>query len=42
VQLRDLYTVRFAKGHKPRARYRRVSQDELRQMEQAALGRNRG
>jgi dolichol-phosphate mannosyltransferase len=29
VQLRDLYQVRFAKGHKPRARYRRVSEAEL-------------
>ncbi len=42
VQLRDLYTVRFAKGHKPRARYRRVSRQELREMEQAVrFGRNR-
>ncbi len=40
VQLRDLYAVRFAKGHKPRARYRRVSQQELREMEQAMLGPN--
>jgi dolichol-phosphate mannosyltransferase len=29
VQLRDLYGVRFSRGHKPRARYRRVSLDEL-------------
>jgi dolichol-phosphate mannosyltransferase len=42
VQLRDLYAVRFAKGHKPRARYRRVSEQELREMEQTALGRNLG
>jgi dolichol-phosphate mannosyltransferase len=41
VQLRDLYTVRFAKGHKPRARYRRVSQQELRGMEQTWFARNR-
>jgi dolichol-phosphate mannosyltransferase len=42
VQLRDLYGVRFARGHKPRARYLRVSPDELRRMEQTALGRTRG
>jgi dolichol-phosphate mannosyltransferase len=41
VQLRDLYALRFAKGHKPRARYRRVSQQELREMERSLLGRNR-
>ncbi len=41
VQLRDLYALRFARGHKPRARYRRVSRAELAEMEQAALGRNR-
>jgi hypothetical protein len=41
VQLRDLYTVRFATGHKPRARYRRVSQLELREMEQTLRGRDR-
>jgi dolichol-phosphate mannosyltransferase len=29
AQLRDLYVVRFATGHKPRARYRRVSEVEL-------------
>jgi dolichol-phosphate mannosyltransferase len=41
VQLRDLYTLRFAKGHKPRARYHRVSQSELAEMERAAPGRHR-
>lgn len=41
VQLRDLYALSFAKGRKPRARYRRVSQAELAEMQQAAFGRNR-
>jgi dolichol-phosphate mannosyltransferase len=37
VQLRDLYLVRFAKGHKARARYRRVSEAELKQFVADAL-----
>jgi hypothetical protein len=37
VQLRDLYRVRFARGHKPRARYRRVSETELRALARAAF-----
>jgi dolichol-phosphate mannosyltransferase len=37
VQLRDLYGVRFAKGHKPRARYRRVSETELLELVRAAF-----
>jgi len=32
LQLRDLYGVRFGRGHKPHVRYRRVSQDELQQL----------
>lgn len=38
VQLRGLYQVRFAKGHKARARYRRVSEAELRDLIAAAFG----
>jgi dolichol-phosphate mannosyltransferase len=41
VQLRDLYSLRFAKGHKPRARYRRVSAAELQELEQRAFVRGR-
>jgi dolichol-phosphate mannosyltransferase len=37
VQLRDLYGVRFASGHKPRARYRRVSETELQDLVRAAF-----
>jgi dolichol-phosphate mannosyltransferase len=41
VQLRDLYLIRFAKGHKPRARYRRVSAAELQDLAQRAFVRDR-
>jgi dolichol-phosphate mannosyltransferase len=37
VQLLDLYALRFAKGHKPRARYRRVSETELLEVTRAAF-----
>jgi dolichol-phosphate mannosyltransferase len=37
VQLRDLYVVRFARGHKPRASYRAVSEAELQGLLRAAF-----
>jgi dolichol-phosphate mannosyltransferase len=40
LQLRDLYAVRFARGHKPRARYRRVSEAELPDLQKTVFGRD--
>jgi dolichol-phosphate mannosyltransferase len=40
LQLRDLYALRFSRGHKPRARYRRVSEAELTDLRKTTFGRD--
>ena len=40
LQLRDLYALRFSRGHKPRARYRRVSEAELTDLRKTPFGRD--